>query len=285
MSTTPLSLLAPASTQCAHPARSETAARPQVRGKFIYLGDRKHWVKGITYGTFRPDAEGCPYPPPGVVAQDFSAMAAAGFNTVRIYTPPPTWLLDTAERHGLRLLVGLPWEQHVTFLDDRRRARAIEQRIRAACASLAGHPAILAYAVGNEIPTSIVRWHGRRRVERFIERLYRAAKEQDPLTPVTYVNFPTTEYLELPFLDLACFNVYLEAKETLEAYLRRLQNLAGDRPLVMTEIGLDSRRHGELGQGKSIAWQVRTAFAEGCAGAVVYAWTDEWHRGGYDIED
>ena len=32
-------------------------------------------------------------------------------------------------------------------------------------------------------------------------------------------------------------------------------------------------------------WQVRTAFAAGCAGAFVFAWTDEWHRGGYEIED
>ena len=47
-------------------------------------------------------------------------------------------------------------------------------------------------------------------VERFLERLYVAAKEEDPDGLVTYVNFPSTEYLELPFLDLATFNVYLE---------------------------------------------------------------------------
>ncbi|PYS55012.1 MAG: glycosyl transferase, partial [Acidobacteria bacterium] len=35
----------------------------------------------------------------------------------------------------------------------------------------------------------------------------------------------------------------------------------------------------------ALDWQVRTAFAAGCAGAFVFAWTDEWHRGGYDIEN
>ncbi len=35
----------------------------------------------------------------------------------------------------------------------------------------AGHPAVLCYAVGNEIPASIVRWHGSHKIERFIERL------------------------------------------------------------------------------------------------------------------
>jgi hypothetical protein len=51
----------------------------------------------------------------------------------------------------------------------------------------------------------------------------------------------------------------------------------------MAEIGLDSRRNGEERQAEVLDWQVRTAFAAGCAGAFVFAWTDEWHRGGYDI--
>jgi len=44
---------------------------------------------------------------------------------------------------------------------------------------------------------------------------------------VTYVNYPTTEYLRLPFLDFVCFNVYLESQDRFEAYLARLQNIAG----------------------------------------------------------
>ena len=103
-------------------------------------------------------------------------MAANGINSVRTYTVPPRWLLDAAERHGLMVMVGLPWEQHVTFLEDRARTRSIEERVREGVAACAGHPAVLAYSVGNEIPASIVRWHGRRAVERFLRRLYDAAK-------------------------------------------------------------------------------------------------------------
>ena len=259
--------------------------RPRVAGKFLYAGDEKLWVKGVTYGTFRPDADGIHYPSPGAVRRDFAAMAAAGINAVRVYTVPPRWLLDEAERHGLYVMVGLPWEQHIAFLDVPGRAAAIEARVRTAALQCAGHPALLGYTIGNEIPPSIVRWHGRRRIERFVRRLYDAVKSQDPAALVAYVNFPTTEYLHLPFLDFACFNVYLESRERFEAYLARLQNLAGERPLVMAEIGLDSRRQGEAAQAQSIDWQVRTAFAEGCAGAFVFAWTDEWHRGGSDVED
>jgi ABC-type multidrug transport system fused ATPase/permease subunit/GT2 family glycosyltransferase len=86
-------------------------------------------------------------------------------------------------------------------------------------------------------------------------------------------------------LDFVCFNVYLETRERLQAYLRRLQNLAGEKPLVMAEIGLDSRRNGLERQAEVLEWQVREVFAEGCTGAFIFAWTDEWYRGGYDIED
>ena len=189
-------------------------------------------------------------------------MSASGVNVVRTYTPPPRWLLDLALANGLRVMVGLPWEQHIAFLDDPTRARQIEERVRQAARACAGHPAILCYAVGNEIPSSIVRWHGRRRIERFIRRIYDVAKSEDPEALVTYVNYPSTEYLRLPFLDLVCFNVFLEAEEQLEAYIARLQNIAGDRPLIVAELGLDSGQHGEEAQAASLAWQVRTAFRE-----------------------
>ena len=212
-------------------------------------------------------------------------MAAHGINALRTYTVPPPWLLDLASENGLLVLVGLAWEQHVAFLEDSSRPRSIEARIREGARSCAGHPAVLGYAVGNEIPASIVRWHGRRRTERFLERLTAAVRSEDPSAPVTYVNYPSTEYLQLPFLDFLCFNVFLEAEERLEAYLARLQHLAGDRPLVLTELGLDSRRHGEEAQAIVLDWQIRTAFRAGCAGAFVFSWTDEWHRGGLPVDD
>ncbi|HEX6711850.1 MAG TPA: glycosyltransferase, partial [Thermoleophilaceae bacterium] len=259
-------------------------ARPSVRGKFLFAGDEKLLVRGVTYGPFGSGGS-VPEYSPAATEEDFTAIAHAGFNTVRLYALPPRWLLDCAARHGLYAMVGIPWEQHITFLDDRRRPAAIERSVREAVHEYAGHPAVLCYAVGNEIPASIVRWHGRTKIERFIERLYRAAKSEDPESLVTYVSFPSTEYLTLPFLDLISFNVYLEDRDRLSAYMARLQNLADDLPLLMTEIGLDSRRNGEEAQARTLDWQVRTVFSMGAAGAFVFSWTDEWHRGGQEIHD
>src|SRR5438477_2303744 len=139
----------------------------------------------------------------------------------------------------------------------------MEGLVRAGVRACAGHPAVLCYAIGNEIPASSVRWLGSRRTERYLERLCQAARAEDPDGLVTYVNYPSTEYLQLPFLDFVCFNVYLESQSCLDAYLARLHTIAGDRPLVMAEIGLDSLRHGEATQGRVLDWQVRAAFAGG----------------------
>src|SRR5262249_49095076 len=145
-------------------------------------------------------------------------------------------------------------------------------------------PAILCYAIGNEIPVSIVRWHGAAQTEQFIRRLYQSAKEEDPTALVSYVNYPSTEYLRLPFIDLVSFNVYLNAPQSLAEYLPRLLNLAGDRPLLISEIGIDSRA-GDFVQAGLLEQQIRLISSAGCVGTFVFAWTDEWHRGGHSIED
>lgn len=269
----------------ARPETARTDAHPIVRGKFLYANGEKLYVRGVTYGTFTPDETGEQFPDRSTVAADFSMMAAAGINSVRTYTAPPIWLLDLALESGLHVMVGLPWEQHVTFLDDAGRRRQIEESVRGEVASCAGHPAVLCYLIGNEIPAPIVRWYGARRVERFLRRLHDIALKEDPGALVTYVNYPSTEYLNLDFLDVLCFNVYLEDRDDYKNYLARLQNVAGSRPLLLTEIGLDSRRNGLDGQAAALEWQVRDAFAEGAAGTFVFAWTDEWYRGGHGIEE
>jgi O-antigen biosynthesis protein len=259
--------------------------RPTAHGKSLFVGDEKLYIRGVTYGTFRPNDETEDFPSREAVAEDFAAMAENGVNSVRVYTVPPRWLLDLALQNGLYVMVGLPWEQHVTFLDEPARCRSITERIAAGVRACAGHPAVLCYAIGNEIPSSIVRWHGRHRIERFLHKLYLAAKEEDPDALVTYVNYPSTEYLQLPFVDIVCFNVFLETGPQFESYLARLQNITGDRPLVVTETGLDSLRNSEAAQARALDWQVRTAFAAGCVGTFVFAWTDEWYRGGFEIDD
>jgi len=254
-------------------------------GKFLRAGTDRFLLKGVTYGTFAPDASGYQFPPLAQIARDFALMRRFGINTVRVYTPPRRDLLDEAARQRLRVMVGLPWPQHVAFLDDRRLARQIRAEILEHVRALHDHPAVLLFALGNEIPPGVVRWHGRLRVERFLRRLYADAKRIAPDRLFTYVNFPPTEFLDLSFLDVCAFNVYLHREQDLRAYLARLQHIAGHKPLLLAEAGVDSIREGADGQAELTAMHLRAAFEEGCCGAVAFAWTDEWWRGGDEVSD
>ena len=256
-----------------------------VNGKFLDVDGRRFLVKGASYGTFAPDAVGRQFPAIAQVEKDFAQMAAAGVNTVRTYTPPTHALLDTAARHGLHVMAGLSWPQHVPFLDDARAARRIRRDTTGEVRRLAAHPALLLFVVGNEIPGGIIRWHGQRRIERFLGELYRDVKAAAPSSLFTYVNYPPTEFLDLDGFDLCAFNVYLHREAALRGYLERLQHVAGDKPLLLAEAGSDSLREGLDAQARITAMHLRCAFEEGACGAVAYAWTDEWWRGGRLVDD
>ena len=74
------------------------------------------------------------------------------------------------------------------------------------------------------------------------------------------------------------FNVFLERREDFRRYLTRLHHLAGDRPLVLGEVGLAAGRgaEGERRQAEVLDWQLETAIERGVAGTCVFSWTDEW---------
>jgi GT2 family glycosyltransferase len=257
----------------------------RVRGKFFFAGDIKHFVKGVTYGPFGPGSHGAQFPEMEVVERDFALMRNAGVNTVRVFTVPPVRLLDAAEEAGLKVLVGLPWSQHVAFLD----SPAIQAEIRDAVAggvrACRRHAAVFAYLVGNEIPPDMIRWHGAGEVRRFLKELVALVRREHPGALVSYANFPSTEYLTIDFTDFLCFNIYLHEETAFRRYIARLHNLAVDKPLVLTEFGIDSMRNGAEEQARILGWQVRAAFASGVAGTFVFAWTDEWFTGGHLIED
>jgi GT2 family glycosyltransferase/sugar lactone lactonase YvrE len=260
-------------------------AHPRTAGKFIDIGDERFLLRGVSYGTFAPSDGNGQFPPIDQVRADFELMARSGFNTVRTYTVPSLALLDEAARHGLRVMIGLPWSQHVAFLDEARLTRNIRREIVGHVKTLGSHPAALLFAVGNEIPPPVVRWHGHRRVTRFLEDLCADARSASPHSLLTYVNYPPTEYLELDCFDVCAFNVYLHREGDLRAYLARLQQIAGARPLLLAEAGADSIREGTDGQAAITAMHIRAAFEEGLCGAVAFSWTDEWWRGGSQIED
>lgn len=268
------------------PATDPVAStRVVVDGKFFRWGGKKFSVKGITYGPFAPNALGEMFPEPGQAACDLAQIAELGANVLRLYYVPPAWLLDLAAKFQLRILLDIPWPKHLCFLDSEEIQSAARLAVRQAVAATRGHPAIFAYSVVNEVSAEIARWSGAERVERFIDDLMDEAKSIDPQCLCTFTSYPPTEFLRPQNHDFVCFNVYLHDRGAHDAYLARLQTLAEARPLILGEFGMDSLREGEPHKCEFLEWQIEGAFRNGLAGTVVFSYTDDWFRGGRQIED
>ena len=268
-------------TQLARSLHSDPC--PRVEGKFLRVMGQRFLVKGVTYGTFAPNEQGEPYPEYSRLIDDFAQMAAAGVNTVRLYTPPSDRIADAAAEAGLRLIADVCWGPRFCELDRAEDLTKILDWTRHHTRRLANHPAMLMFSIGNEIPPLLVRWYGRDYVRRLLGRLNEIVKNEAPDALVTYADHPPTEHLHLPFLDVISFNVYLERERDFRKYLTRLQSLAGERPLLLSEIGLDGGSNGEAAKARALDWQLRATFEKGLCGAVVYSWTDEWAIFGEEV--
>jgi O-antigen biosynthesis protein len=258
-------------------------------GRSFCLNADKFFLKGVTYGPFSLSRNGAAFPEVSTIEIDFALMSELGVNSFRTFTPAPSWLLDMAASYGLRVITGIPWAQHISFLDSSRTRAEIRDTIARSVRASREHPAVLAYLVGNEIPPEIVRWYGAKRVRGFLRELVDVAKTTDPDVLVSYANFPSTEYLETDFTDFLAFNVYLHREEDFRRYLFHLLNLAGERPLVLTEIGMDSIREGLKPQAEALSRQLGASFEMGAAGTVIFSWTDDWHAfsgaEGFQVDD
>src|SRR5438132_1674504 len=259
--------------------------RVQVDGKHFALDGRRFDFRGVSYGTFRPRADEARFPERDGLKRDLAAMDQAGFSVVRTYTPPPDDLVDLASDWGLHLLVDVffpDWRYLIgTSRHDRRRvARDARATVRAVARRLAGADAVVALSLGNEVPADVVRWVGPGAIADVIEELAEVVREEDEDQLVTYANYPSAEYLRVNELDFMTFNVFLEQRTDFRRYLARLGNLAGDRPLVIGEMGLDTATaSGEARQAEAIDWLMETALEGGAAGTCLFSWTDEWWVG------
>src|SRR4029077_3666359 len=168
---------------------------PSIGGKFFFVGDHKLYLRGVSYGPFAVTGHGFPFPDEKTLDTDLRLMAELGANTLRTFTVPPRWLLDRAAEHGLRVLVTIPWAEHICFLDRKDVVAEIRGTVRAAAENLGGHAALLGLLVGNEIPPDIVRWYGPERVREFLGSLVEEIKQRAPGTLVSYGNFTTPQAL------------------------------------------------------------------------------------------
>lgn len=259
--------------------------RVRVDGKFFRVGARKFHPRGVAYGPLEPQGDGSLFASPDAALRDLGLIRELGANVVRIYAVPPRWFLDLAQAHGLRLLVDVPWNQGACFLDSPETRARVRRLVGQAAAECGPHPAVFALSVANELRPDLVRWSGTRPVEAFLDELADTARAAAPDCLCTFGNYPTTEFLHPSGMDFTCFNVYLHDPRALRLYLARLQMLAGEKPLVLGEFGMDARTEGATRQAALLDATIEVGFRSGLAGMIAYTFTDEWFKEGRRIED
>ncbi|MGJ8644646.1 MAG: glycosyltransferase [Luteolibacter sp.] len=247
-------------------------------GKFFRSGGERHWLRAVTYGPF-PE-EKAPDP-----VTEFSRIRSAGFSSIRLFTLPDRKILDAAENAGLIVFAGLNWRLNEDFLTKPALVSSAHVRLTAFLRESGSHPALGGVYVGNEIPSDLVRWMGPVAVRRTLEEMISLGRSLAPHLLFAYANYPSTEFLEPANADFSAFNVYLEEEQPLTDYLRRLQNISGDRPLVISEFGMDSQRNTAEKQAETLAWAVEIAEREEVAGFTVFSWSDLWETGGSEVMD
>ncbi len=255
-----------------------TEYRIETDGKFFRRNGQRVWLRTVTYGPFPPGK-------PASRTTEFARIRETGFDSIRIFTLPDRALLDDAERAGLTVFAGLNWDHYGDFLKKPVRLSAANVRLDAWLREHATHPALTGIYVGNEISSDLVRWMGPAPVREAIESLIELGRNIAPHLLFAYANYPSTEYLEPANADFSAFNIYLEDRDAFTAYLRRLQNIAGDRPLVVSEFGMDSLRNSLETQAETLGWARQTSHQEETAGFTVFSWSDLWARGTSEVTD
>jgi glycosyltransferase involved in cell wall biosynthesis len=253
-------------------------SRLQVDGKFFSYDGKRIEIRAVTYGPF-------PGGMPTSIANDFIRIRKLGFNAIRLFEMPSINLLDEAGHVGLLVFAGLPWCYGMNFIAEPRYLSEAQTLLSNSLREASDHPALVGVFVANEIPADMVRFMSSQKVREAIESLISLARNCSPHLLFAYANYPSTEYLEPENADFTAFNLYLEDESACQKYLRRLHHLAGDRPLMISEFGLDSQHHGLAKQSDVLRWGINAMQEAHVAGLAIYAWSDRWFNGGYEVLD
>jgi hypothetical protein len=256
-------------------------------GRHLSVDGAPWRLRAVTYGSFLPrSGDGAAFPEPARVRGDLETAAAAGFNTVRTYTLPPADLLDAAEEMGLRLLIGLHYDDwRMVDGTSRLASAAVRDSGRRAVdeACRAGRRRCVA-AVG-----------GRQRGARRPVRRARARRSR-PCWP-TWWRASTTAprllatYAELPHDGVPAgrgpgpgLRQRLPARPgRLRGYLQHL-SVGTDLRWWCPSSASDAPAAGPQRQGRAARGSSTSVDEVGCAGAAVFSLTDEWGVGGYPVE-
>jgi hypothetical protein len=184
--------------------------------------------------------DGKPFTPRGVAGQQkLGLLPGLGVNTVRTYGDETGFVLDEAQRYGLKVIAGFWLEQPRKGFDYKNLAQVGPQlqKLQAFVERFRNHPALLMWGIGNEVEADLADdsavWPGIEDAAKLVRRL-------DPNHPTMAVLAETGKHkiarmMKLaPSIQVLGINSYGDALITLPERVRE-QGWKG--PLLVTEMG------------------------------------------------
>ncbi len=276
-----------------------SAAFPPVsiQDSRLWVGGEPFLVVGIGYETGARPGQ-LPWErtfQPDLLRADFQRIRAAGFNTLRTWSPMTDDELRLAAEYGLWVIQGLWIDPAADFNDPAYQQQTFEFIEREVTRS-APHPNILFYLLLNEPHGDAVFRAGQDHMERFYRQMLQVARRCDPKRFFSYSNCVATDFMKPLSWDLVAQNVYPYSPVTIEralgyrTYLEILrEKFVGEKPMLITEFGLSVSPRGDgRGYGGNTLEEQRDGVLRmyddllnaDCAGACVFMWVDGWHKYG-----
>jgi Glycosyl hydrolases family 2, TIM barrel domain len=167
-------------------------------------------------------------------------LVACGGNTISIWdTTLVEKVLDEAQRNNVSVIAGLdiPSGDIIQYYQDEKKVNALFNAYKSIVTRLKNHPALLAWALGNELVMPF--GSNTSPFYKTYNRLLEMMHTEDPDHPVTttIINFQKGSILninwKIPGLDFISINTYNELKE-IRSKLRNF-SLLWDGPYMITE--------------------------------------------------
>jgi uncharacterized repeat protein (TIGR01451 family) len=286
-----------------------------INGRHILVNGKPFTIKGVGYAPtpIGKDPDSPPYGDyftsgySGIYSRDLSLLRGMRANTIRLwgwkYDADHTDFLDEAYNNGVSpiyVIVSL-WLDPSRNISNLAVREAIIAEFRQMVAIHKNHPAVLMWAIGNELNAS---WMFGDREELFslIDEMAQAAHAEEganyhpvttPLVDTDLIGTIANRDPEVPNLDVWSVQVYrgLSFGTLFTDYAA-----ASNKPLVITEYGIDAYDDRNEDEYERIGPSYQAIYAEAlwneimansnvCSGGSIMAYSDEWWKGKYGQPD
>jgi hypothetical protein len=221
-------------------------------------------------------------------------IAAYGGNSVRTWsTKDAAQILDSAQKHGLTVLLGLGVvpERHGFNYDDPAAVKKQFERVKADVLKFKDHPALLAWGIGNELNLS----YKNPKVWDAVNDIAKMIHKEDPNHPASTVlagiNKREIDYIKTntPAIDILSINTY----GGLAALPEQVKAAGWQGPYMVTEWGPTGHWEGlqttwkapieETSSEKAAVYKSRYTFSverdtQYCLGSYVFLWGQKQER-------